>query len=788
MTDSGDTAVRFDDCELDLASRALKRAGELVPLEPRVFDLLVYLYEQRDRAVDKDEIQKEVWKGRIVSETALTRAIMKARRAVGDSADRQGVIRTVHGHGYQFVATPPAAGVDGASPAETPQGAEAVTPARGWWWPMAAAALLAVAVIAVLMWPVEDAPAVPVRVAVLPVDNAVGDADYEWTRLGLMGFANDLIRRAGEFSIVPAADVMRFVEVAGQPAERSSEDLGKLRIAYGASHMLASRLEANAGALRLTYALYAPGGRVRRGTMVGAEPTALVRGMIRSVAAELGERPYGADEITVISEDPFVNEAYSRGLSLSLEGRCGDALTHFEVVIAGQDTVSEADYDWANCARILGRWQEAEARFEKLLAETESEPPGRLRTLALNGLGTVYYRTGRIDEARDTYERGLSAAVAIGDAALQGKLLNSLAIAARSRREYDLARELLARAMVAHSDAGAEIMPGQLPAALANIDMAEGKFDDAEKHLDQALAAFRALGDRRNEAMMLNNYGYLRRLQDRPIEAEPLHLQSLAIRREIGDMVGQGRILGMLSTLYEADGRLQEARAAATEAYEIASAANDRLFMATSLAQLAAVEASDGQPGLARTTYRESMALFDEIGDHSRSAQVALRLARLDFMSGEFDTARRSASQVLSVSRRESLPEPAIEALELIGDIARAQGDAAGAIAAYREAIAAIDDGGFVSRRADITIKLAHKLLDEQDLTAVEPLIGFLIEQGNTSASLKLRARYAAANGDTRRARTLMESAQSMSEGDWTEQDTLALAGYREASAAERDR
>ena len=78
---------------------------EIVPLEPRVFALLLYLIEQRHRAVDKDEIQDTVWAGMIVSETALARAIMKARRAVGDSADTQAVIRTVHGHGYQFIAT-----------------------------------------------------------------------------------------------------------------------------------------------------------------------------------------------------------------------------------------------------------------------------------------------------------------------------------------------------------------------------------------------------------------------------------------------------------------------------------------------------------------------------------------------------------------------------------------------------------------------------------------------------------------------------------------------------------
>ena len=95
---------KFGDCELDPALRELRRAGEPVDVQRKVFDLLLYLLEHRDRAVDKEEIQEAVWPGVIVTETALPRAIMKARRAVGDDADAQAVLRTVHGHGYRFVA------------------------------------------------------------------------------------------------------------------------------------------------------------------------------------------------------------------------------------------------------------------------------------------------------------------------------------------------------------------------------------------------------------------------------------------------------------------------------------------------------------------------------------------------------------------------------------------------------------------------------------------------------------------------------------------------------------
>lgn len=777
MIDSSENSLLFNDCEVNLASREFKRDGALVAVEPRVFALLVYLIEHRRRAVDKNEIQDVVWKGTIVSETALTRAIMKARRAAGDSAEQQSVIRTVHGHGYQFVAE--LATRDALAAADK-------APRLRFATPRVFAALIALLLITfiVLLWP-ASVPTQQVRVAVMPVSNVTGEPEYNWTHLGLMGFAIDILGQSTSLGVVPAADVIRISaqENGSDSDDENADDFERLHNGYGASHMLASRLEKSASVLRLSYSLYRPNGDIERGTMVGAEPTELMRGMIRSVAAMLGERTRPVDETTVVSDDPFVNEAYSRGLSLSLEGRCAEAVEFFEVVRSSGDTGERAEFEWSSCARILGRWQEAEEGFEAILGDLPAEPSSSLRAMALNGLGTVYLRTGRASEAREMYQLGLAEAQNAGDYLMQGKLLNSLAIDAKNRREFSEARALLGRARLAHSEADAGVLPGQVPAALANIDMAEGKLEQADEHLEEALATFRALGDRRNEAMMLNNFGYLRRLQGRYDDAEPLHLQSLAIRREIGDHVGQGRILGMLSSLYLNDGRMQEAEDAANEAYRIASDANDRLFMATSLAQLAGVQYRSGDSDAARQSYLESQAIFVEIEDYSRTAQVALRLAQLESEAGNLASADETAREVLAISLREALHEPAIEAMELAGDIALRQSDVERAISAYERALSYIDESGFVSRETRIVSKLVNAHLDNGDLVATEPLIGYLIEQGDTSESLKLRARYAFIQGDFERSIELQESARLAADGDWSENDEKTLTEYRRQSA-----
>jgi DNA-binding winged helix-turn-helix (wHTH) protein/predicted ATPase len=105
---------------LDLQRYELRYAGKLVKLEPQVFNVLVYLIQQRDRVVTKEELLEQLWPGRFVSEATLTSRVMAARRAVGDRGREQRLIQTVHGRGYRFIAA-----VEerlAASPGPEPQG------------------------------------------------------------------------------------------------------------------------------------------------------------------------------------------------------------------------------------------------------------------------------------------------------------------------------------------------------------------------------------------------------------------------------------------------------------------------------------------------------------------------------------------------------------------------------------------------------------------------------------------------------------------------------------------
>jgi len=94
---------RFSDCMLDTDRRELRRGSESVDVEPQVLDLLIYLVQNRDRVVSKDDVIASVWANRIVSDGTLTSRVYAARKAVGDSGQEQRLIRTIARKGLRFI-------------------------------------------------------------------------------------------------------------------------------------------------------------------------------------------------------------------------------------------------------------------------------------------------------------------------------------------------------------------------------------------------------------------------------------------------------------------------------------------------------------------------------------------------------------------------------------------------------------------------------------------------------------------------------------------------------------
>jgi TolB-like protein len=148
----------FDSHILDTDLRELRRDGDLVGVQPQVFDLLVHLLKHRDRVVSRDDLIALVWGGRIVSDSTLDSRINAARNAVGDNGKDQKLIRTIPRKGVRFVGSVNRLNV----------AASATAPPQGTGQPRAAL-------------PLPDRPAI----AVLPFDNMSGDLEQEYFSDGI---------------------------------------------------------------------------------------------------------------------------------------------------------------------------------------------------------------------------------------------------------------------------------------------------------------------------------------------------------------------------------------------------------------------------------------------------------------------------------------------------------------------------------------------------------------------------------------------------------------------------
>ena len=83
----------FEDYELDTDLRELTQRSALISTGPQVFDTLVYLLQNRERVVSKDDLLNAIWGGRIVSESTLASHINAVRKAVGDTGQEQRLVR-----------------------------------------------------------------------------------------------------------------------------------------------------------------------------------------------------------------------------------------------------------------------------------------------------------------------------------------------------------------------------------------------------------------------------------------------------------------------------------------------------------------------------------------------------------------------------------------------------------------------------------------------------------------------------------------------------------------------
>ena len=188
---------RFGSYALDAERRDLSRSGKRVALERQVFDILLYLLENRHRVVTRDDVLRAVWRGRVVSESTLSSRITAVRHAIGDSGARQRLIRTVTRGGYRFVG--------------------AVTVSRPLGHPASGSDIKAA---------ISDKPSV----LIAPLVNLSGDAEQDRFLAGLADELTTALIRFRQFAVVPRSIIPAS---QGADAARVAAEWGVRYVLHG---------------------------------------------------------------------------------------------------------------------------------------------------------------------------------------------------------------------------------------------------------------------------------------------------------------------------------------------------------------------------------------------------------------------------------------------------------------------------------------------------------------------------------------------------------------------------
>src|SRR6202171_1062950 len=379
--------LSFGDCEINLERRELWRARRAVHVEPQVFDLLVYLVQNRDRVVSKDDLIASVWGGRIVSESTLTSRINAARNAVGDSGRKQQLIRTIPRKGLRFLGAVHTR-VDDNTPAQAPD--------------LPSDEIRDVSRPALLM---PDRPAI----AVLPFTNMSGDPEQEYFSDGISEDIITALSKLRWFFVIARNSSFIYKDKAVH-MKQVAEELGVGYVVEGSVRKSGDRV-------RITAQLndVSPGSHIwaERYDRDIADVFAVQDEITESIVAAIEPEIYAAENFRTLRKPPERLDAWDllmRALShywrvtrqdnaetqalleraIAIDPNYGQALGL--LATSHMFSVHMGWADIATAAPIAER-----AALAAILADSEDP-------WAHNALGSVYFSTRRLDQSLAEFE------------------------------------------------------------------------------------------------------------------------------------------------------------------------------------------------------------------------------------------------------------------------------------------------------------------------------------------------------------------------------------------------
>ena len=509
-------SYRFEEFELIPDTRRLLHRGADVAIGIRVLEVVIYLVENRARAVGRDELLSAVWGRADGGDATLAQAVLKARRALGDDGNAQNFIRTVARFGYQWVAAttesaaaevraPPSAPVrvdhaadstlQSRAQVESVTESRPVEPSRSRR-PFVIGAFAALVLVAAAVGlpflgmsskkssPPSDKPThvvageVPGLILVTPTRVHSMSADDGWMRLGVMSLAAQALAGVPGHAVVPDETTLAAVAHAGADAGADA-----LRATTGASVVIVSEANRVGEDWRLDATVLNKDGSAQIVSARAGDPIAAASSLARNLRSLLAPEGTG-DAAETMTPDVLALAAHMK--AAILEAQNGRALALLAQAPKNVAAAPEIVLLQAEALTQLGKTVEAIDVLRPLVdAAALNTPPPRWLPGAWSALGDTELARGNPAQAEAYFRRAIQLD-GVADRRTLGLAWRGLGIAQVVRNDLDGAEQSYLRARLELEPVGDRLLLARVTDGLGYIATTRGRMADALMLYEQA--------------------------------------------------------------------------------------------------------------------------------------------------------------------------------------------------------------------------------------------------------------------------------------------------------------
>ena len=729
------SVVRFSGCIVNIAQRTILSEGEPVAVAPLVFDCIAYLIRHRERAVGRDELVAAVWGKVEVSDAALAKTILTARRAIGDDGETQRYLRTVPRFGYRWTAETYEIGeaqarAVAAPPAEAGPPAPPPTAARPRFSIVSrsAAIVLAVVLLAVAgfaAWRQREPVPMPVSgaegerpagvVAVLPAE-VLATAEDGWLRLGLMDLIATRLGAAG-VRVLPSDNIVRWVPAG----TRGDEAIAILRKATERSRLVVPAVRRSGSTWTVRTQLIETDGsaqalEAQADSVIAAAEQVCDRLLERLGKAALAPQAHGAG----FSEAELVQRIDAARLAHQPE----QALALIDASAPAQAQQSSVRLRKAQIALDLGRVEPAREQLAALATEVPVESDPSLVASVQRSLCIAQLQLGRLDEALAACDASLRLLDGRGTPSDLARTYNDRGIARLMQGRYDLAGRDFARAKIAANLAADALL-------LAQIEGNESNMQSLQGHYAEVAAAQARIGRRFEQFGMTDEYvkaligqttAWISLLH--PLEA--LEASSLAVAQAPRVEHAGTRVEAYLvrANALELSGRFGEARVLLDRALAQTSDSSLKMERGIARAGLARIELASGAPDAALPLARQALDDLDTPQASAHRADAWLSGVRSLGALHRLDEAHAEARSFSAWAAEVDAPSITLLARLAEADQAAAADQPAQAQIAYEAALDLARHWSVPDLLCETIVSFGRFLISRGDLPQASAIVG----------------------------------------------------------------